>query len=197
MCHTALFSDGNHEIPLFLGQHLAILEVNRLPLLHQLGAGVFYIGKSNIGSTVVINGVTKLLGVKGMTAGPFKNKIRGFGLDGSILLVEKTDNERFVFFNWNLIKGDEGGAGVKRFACVGKNVGHDVLFTAAKDKRNVFGLLYVGAQQRFHILFRVFTNLLELVNSQHDGCILVVQKLEQATQGVLFFVGGLVGKFIL
>ena len=193
----AFFGNSDEESPLFFCQHLAILEINSLPLLHQLGTGVFHIGKSNIGSTVVINGVTKLLGVKGMPAGPFKNKICGFGLNGSILLVEKIDNERFVFFNRNLIKGDKGGAGVKRFACVGKNVGHNVLFTAAKDKRDVFGLLYVGAQQRLHILFRIFTDLLKLVNSQHDGCILVVQKLEQATQGVLFFVGGLVGNLQL
>ena len=102
-----------------------------------------------------------------MPAGPFKNKIRGFVLDGSILLVEKFDNERFVFFNWNLIKGNEGGAGVKRFACVGKNVSHYMLFATAKDKRDILCLLYVGAQQCLHVLFWIVAYLLELINSNH------------------------------
>ena len=54
----AFFGNSDEESPLFFCQHLAILEVNRLPLLHQLGASIFYIVKPNIGSTVVINGVT-------------------------------------------------------------------------------------------------------------------------------------------
>ena len=110
-----------------------------------------------------------------------------------MFLIEKMNNERFVFFQRNLVESDEGGAGVKRFAGIGENVGHNVFFTSAEDEGNVLCLLYISTQQCLHILFRIFPYLLELVYGHHDGCVLAVQKLEQPAQGVFFFVGCLIG----
>ena len=75
---TPLLGHCNKIVPLLVGQHLAVLQINSLALLQQLIASAFHFGQVNGFLAISINGVAQLLGIVGHSLRPIKHELKGF-----------------------------------------------------------------------------------------------------------------------
>lgn len=96
-------------------------------------------------------------------------KLRGTGEDFSPGLAELGANECHVLLPGDPVQIKLLRAVVKRFCGGVEHVLEDVAVAAGEDEAAVVHRLNVGAQERFHVLFRVAVDLLEFVDGEDAG----------------------------
>lgn len=94
--NTPLFGYGNEIVPLLIGQHLAVLQINGLALFQQLIASAFHFGQVNGFLSVGINSMAQLLGIVSHPLCPIKNELKGFVGDASLATAKQLADKSSV-----------------------------------------------------------------------------------------------------
>ena len=127
--------------------------------------------RSNGGEDVV----QEVMDVIGVSFEDVVGQLRGAGEDLPPGLAELGTNECHVLFPGNPIQVQLLRAVVKRLCGRMEHVLQDMPIAAGEDEAAVVHRLDVGAQERFHVLFRVAVDLLEFVDGEDAGKIGLLQ----------------------
>ena len=109
-------------------------------------------------------------------------QLRGAGEDLSAGFAELGTNEIHVLFPGNPIQVQLLRAVVERFRSGVEHVLQDVPVATGEDEAAVVHRLDMGAQERFHVLFRVAVDLLEFVDGEDAGEVGFFQVVEDLTE---------------
>lgn len=121
------------------------------------------------------NVVQEVMDIVSMPFEEVVGQLRGAGEDFPPGLAKLGANERHVLFPGNSVQIKLLRAVVKRFCGRVEHVFQDVAIAAGEDEAAVVHRLDVGAQERFHVLFRVAVDLLEFVDGEDAGEIGLLQ----------------------